>query len=159
MRRRGSRSMSGRWRVFGAAALACAALTAAPRPAQAQLQSELARTFRDFSEYWSRGNANGIARMGASTGVSLDLDDGAMGPLGYRQVAALLHRLFDEVETVSVYTGMLESVGGNPPRAFGSLTWTSRAHGTRLPVRRTVYFSLAWDGGDGWRVTEIRLLP
>lgn len=126
------------------------------RPAAAQ-QDDLAHVFKVVSTAWARGNASAVAHMSSSDGVSVDISGGPVGPIGERQVAALLRRLFDDVETVGVHEGMLERVGGTPPRAFGSITWMSRTRGTRVPVRTTVYFALALSG-DGWRLTDIRLM-
>ena len=134
------------------------ALWALPAHAFAQQRDELDATFRAVASQWGRGSAVGVVRHIAPAGVSIDVSDGPMGPLGGRQAEALLRQLFDQGETTGVQIGMLERVGGRPPRAFGAITWILRPEGTLVPVRRTVYFGLEWNEG-AWRVAEIRLIP
>ena len=129
-----------------------------PYAAAAQGSDDLPAAFRSVAGLWARGDAGGLVRHMAPEGVSIDVSDGPMGPLNGRQASALLRQLFEQGETVGVQTGMLERVGGRPPRAFGAITWITRPEGTRVPVRRTVYFGLEWAGG-GWKVSEIRLIP
>lgn len=135
------------------------ALCALPGSAIAQSSSHdnLNIVFRSISSAWARDNADGLARFLAPAGVSIDVSDGPMGPLSERQSVALLRQMFDQGETLSVHAGMLEVVGGSPPRAFGAITWVTLPVGTRLPVRRTVYFGLEFMRG-GWRISEIRLI-
>jgi len=144
-------------RFFTATALGLCLLPA-PLAAQVDQREELNVVFRSVASHWARGNASAVVRLIAPDGVFIDVSDGPMGPLGERQASALLRQLFEQGETVSVHAGMLERVGGEPPRAFGAVTWTTLPRGTRLPVRRTVYFGLRWIDGD-WRVSEIRLIP
>lgn len=133
-------------------------LIAAPASTLAQTRGDdLEMAFRAVAGLWARGDANGLARYMAPAGLSIDVADGPMGPLNHRQSTALLRQLFEQGENVGVQTGMLERVGGNPPRGFGAITWITRPDGTRVPVRRTVYFGLEWIDG-GWKVTEIRLI-
>ncbi|HEX6639699.1 MAG TPA: hypothetical protein VF215_01230 [Thermoanaerobaculia bacterium] len=134
------------------------ALLGLPAVAAAQSSDDLPAAFRAVAGLWARGDANGLVRYMAPQGLSIDVSDGPMGPLNGRQTAALLRQLFEQGETVGVQTGMLERVGGRPPRAFGAITWITRPEGTRVPVRRTVYFGLEWANG-GWKVAEIRLIP
>jgi len=143
-----------RRRHLPALTLLLGALLCAPAPAAAQ-RDDLVQVYASVTSAWARGSAGSVADL--SLQASVDIGDGPMGPLGSRQVAAMLRRVFDDVETVSVSRGMLERVGGNPPRAFGSINWVARAEGTAQPVRRTVYFALT-QTPSGWRVTEIRVL-
>ena len=134
------------------------ALLVLPSAALAQDVDDLQSAFRSMSSRWARSDASGLVRHLAPEGVSIDVSDGPMGPLSERQAAALLRQLFDQGETVSVESGMLERVGGTPPRAFGAITWITRPRGTQVPVRRTVYFGLEWVDG-AWKVADIRLIP
>ena len=138
--------------------VAVLALLAMPGAVAAQDAGNLAGTFRAVAGQWARGDAAGVVRNLAPAGVSIDVGDGTMGPLSERQASALLRQLFDQGETVGVQAGMLERVGGRPPRGFGAITWITRPEGTRVPLRRTVYFGLDWTDGR-WRVAEIRLIP
>jgi len=137
------------------AVLLCAVV---PATGSAQERDDLISTFHAVATNWARSDADGVLRYMTPSGVSMDVSDGPMGPLGERQAEALLRQLFDQGETVRVETGMLEQVGGTPARAFGAITWTTRPEGTRVPVERTVYFGLEWTRG-AWRVAEIRLIP
>ena len=138
-------------------ALCLLALLWLPSAAAAQ-STDLQDAFRSVAGLWARGDAAGLVRLMAPEGISIDVSDGPMGPLNQRQSAALLRQLFEQGETMGVQTGMLERVGGDPPRAFGAIAWITRPEGTRVPVRRTVYFGLEWALG-GWKVAEIRLIP
>ena len=141
------------------ATLALVALLALPPALEAQSgpHDNLNVVFRSISTTWARDNASGLARFLSPRGVSIDVSDGPMGPLGERQAVALLRQVFDQGETMAVHAGMLERVGGSPPRAFGAITWVVLPVGTQLPVRRTVYFGLELDD-EGWRISEIRLI-
>jgi hypothetical protein len=81
-----------------------------------------------------------------------------MGPLGDRQASAVLRRLFADRQTVSTRPGMVQMVGGQPRRAFGEVTWITRAPDTTESERLTVLLELVFEG-DRWRITQIRMLP
>lgn len=135
--------------------LAALLLFAAQPPAHAQrLENVMSRV----ANSWARGDASGITRHGAREGLSLEVDRDPVGPLGARQASAVLRKLFDDRETVAVRPGLMRIVGGNPPRAFGELEWITRARGTTIPERNTVFIALI-EEEDGWRVTEIRIMP
>lgn len=106
---------------------------------------------------WKRGDASAIASFISGDGVSLEIGGARVGPLPPRQAAAALRKLFDGVETVSVHSGMAKLVSGSPKRAFVEINWTTRARGTTVPMRSTIFIALILEG-DRWRVTEIRHL-
>jgi hypothetical protein len=133
------------------------ALLCLPAAVSGQEVDDLQTTFRAVARHWASSNASGLVRHLDPAGVSIDVGDGPMGPLSDRQASALLRQLFDQGETVNVEAGMLERVGGRPPRGFGAISWTTRPRGTEVPVRRTVYFGLEWIE-NAWRVSEIRLI-
>jgi hypothetical protein len=132
--------------------LAVAALPAAPAAAQ-----DLEQTLQRAAEAWHRGDANAIAGLGARAGISVDLDGRSVGPLGPRQAAAVIRRAFEDRESVGVRPNMSRGVGGNPPRAFGDVVWTTRVRGTTISERATIFFAFVRED-DRWRITEIRLL-
>ena len=66
--------------------------------------------------------------------------------------------LFEDQQTVSVKPGVARVSGGRPQRAFGELEWITRPRGTTIPERRTVFVALVREE-QGWRVTEIRVMP
>lgn len=144
--------MAGRSVRALALAAALSLATAAPAPAQ-ELQPVLQRV----AAAWHNGDAGALAALGASTGISLDVDGSTVGPLGRRQVAAVLRRVFDDRESVSAAPRVSRTVGGQPARAFGEITWTIRARGTTIPERATLFVAFIREG-DAWRITEIRLM-
>jgi hypothetical protein len=107
--------------------------------------------------FWSKGDATAIVNFISVNGVSLDVDGGPIGPLGPRQAAATLRRVFEEQETVALHAAAAQIVGGAPQRAFGELTWYVRARGTTIPEHATVFVALVKER-NGWRVTQIRLM-
>ncbi|MBI4408927.1 MAG: hypothetical protein HY561_04425 [Gemmatimonadetes bacterium] len=121
-------------------------------------ESELEQTLERLAALWARGDASALAGLSARAGLALVLDGSPVGPLAPRQAAAVLRRIFDERETVGLKTGFAKIVGGAPRRAFAELNWLARARGTTIPERATVFLALVQEA-DGWRITQIRLLP
>lgn len=121
-------------------------------PARAQ---DLQQTLDRVAAAWHRGDVNAITALAASAGMSVDVDGTAVGPLGQRQAAAVLRRVFDDRESVSARRSMSRTTGTD--RAFGEISWTVRAKGTTIPERATVFIAFIREDGS-WRVSEIRLL-
>ena len=137
------------------ALLFAAALTAAAlSPAAAQ---DLGPVLQRVASSWHKADARAVAALGSEAGISLDVDGSTVGPLGTRQAAAVLRRVFDDRESVSAAPRVSRTVGGDPARAFGEITWTTRARGTTIPERATLFVAFVREG-DGWRITEIRLM-
>jgi len=107
---------------------------------------------------WSRGEARALVAMSAREGISIETRDGRMGPLSTRQAAAVLRKLFDDRETISIRPGMTQVVGGSPRRAYSEINWVTRAPDTTELERYTVFLELVYEG-DRWHITQIRLLP
>ena len=107
---------------------------------------------------WSHGDTKALAAMAAREGISIETREGRMGPLRPRQASAVLRRMLDERETVSIRPGVTEVVGGSPRRAFSELRWVSRTPGTNQPERLTIFIEFVHEG-DRWRITQIRMLP
>jgi hypothetical protein len=129
-------------------------LTLAASPAAAQ---DLEQTLERVAAAWHKGDAGAITALAARSGVSLDVDGRSVGPLGPRQAAAGIRRVFEDRESVAARSNMTRVVGGAPPRAFGEITWASRARGTTIPERATIFVALVRED-DRWRITEIRLI-
>jgi hypothetical protein len=109
-----------------------------------------------FASYWASGDASSIAGLAAEKGITLDLERKHSGPLRERQAAAVLRNLFEQRETIQVRRSAPQIVAGQPPRAFGEVTWMMQPRGTTIPERVTVF--VAWVlQKDRWRITEIRL--
>jgi hypothetical protein len=135
-------------------ALIALLLVSGSRPAAAQ---ELRPLLERVASALQRADVGGISALGARAGISLDVEGPNVGPLGPRQTAAVLRRLFEDRETVSARVNTIREVGGDPRRAFGEIIWLTRARGTTIPERATVFVALVRER-TGWRVTEIRLL-
>lgn len=142
--------------ITRAAALAALFLLASVGAAGAQ-EADLDQVLSRLAASWARGDAAALAALGARAGLSLDVDGEPVGPLAPRQAAAVLRRIFEERETITLRHGMAQLVGGTPLRAFGELAWVMRAHGTTIPERATIFLALVREDDD-WRITQIRLL-
>ena len=127
---------------------------AAPAAHAQNLEDTMARV----AAMWARSDVRGLTQSAARSGFALELDANSSGPVGSRQAAAALRRLFEDSETVTVRPGLARVVGGEPTRAFGELEWITRPRGTTIPERRTIFIALVREG-RGWRVTEIRIMP
>ncbi|MBR9988179.1 MAG: hypothetical protein KFH98_00405 [Gemmatimonadetes bacterium] len=114
-------------------------------------------TLQRVASAWHKGDARSVASLGARDGISLDVDGSTVGPLGTRQASAVLRSVFEDRESVSAAPRISRTVGGDPARAFGEITWTTRARGTTIPERATLFVAFVREG-DAWRITEIRLL-
>lgn len=134
--------------------LACVILLVAANTTRAQ---ELDHALDRVASAMHRGDANSITALAARAGIAIDVDGHPVGPLGPRQAAAVLRRLFDDRESVGARNIMTREVGGEPTRAFGEIGWTARAKGTTIPERATIFVAFIREDG-AWRITEIRLM-
>ena len=128
----------------------CTLLLALPLHAQ-----DPSQTMERVAAAWHKGDANAITALAARAGISVDVDGRAVGPLGARQAAAVLRRVFDDRESVNARASMTRATGND--RAFGEISWNMKARGTTIPERATIFIALIREDG-GWRVSEIRLL-
>jgi hypothetical protein len=137
------------------ALLACA-LAAAFAPERAAAQ-ELDAVINRVTNAWARGDVGTIVSLASRSGISLDVDGRAVGPLPPRQAGAVLRRVFDGLETADARPGRTRSAGGSPQRAFSQIAWTTRVRGTSIGEQTTVF--IAWVREDGgWRINQIRLV-
>lgn len=123
-------------------------------PAAAQ---NLEQSLNRVAAAWHRGDAAAITELSSAAGISIDVDGSTVGPLGPRQAAAVLRRVFEDRESVTVRTSLTRAVGGEPARAFGELTWQVRSRGTTIPEQAKLFVALVHERGQ-WLITEIRLL-
>ncbi|CAN5322034.1 hypothetical protein BH23GEM4_BH23GEM4_08310 [soil metagenome] len=141
--------------------LACALLlTALPLGAQRsepRSAPSLEQFVAEVARLWARGDANGVAALGADAGVAVELG-AARGTVQERHAAAALRGLFGEAETVSVRILRSARAGGRPPRGFGEFAWTTRPRGTGAPQTAGVYVGAALDEGR-WEIRELRVIP
>lgn len=110
------------------------------------------------ADAWAHGDARAVLALATREGISIETRDSRSGPLGNRQAAAVLRRLFDERETIAIRPGLMQVVGGTPPRAFCEITWITRAPDTTEPERATIFVELVL-ADERWQITQIRLLP
>ena len=129
-------------------------LLASSVPAAAQ---ELGPAMNRLVQAWQRADVGALSELAAASGISLSLEGQRVGPLQPRQATSALRRVFEQRETISARLGMAKEVGGEPPRAFVEIAWITRTRGTTIPEETTVFFALEREG-DGWRITEIRLI-
>jgi hypothetical protein len=61
-------------------------------------------------------------------------------------------------EVVVTRVSRVEEVGGDPPKGYAEIRWESRIQGTSDVLARTVFVAFVTED-DGWRVTELRVLP
>lgn len=106
---------------------------------------------------WGRNDAAALGGMVASPGVSIATDGKLVGPLAARQASAVLRKLFDESETISVTLTSRKELPGSPVRAYLELIWQRRARGTTIPERVTVFVALTLQE-SAWRITDIRFV-
>lgn len=137
-----------------AAVLALTFLLTVAAAASAQ---QLGPVLQRVASAWHEGDARAITALSARSGISLDVDGSTVGPLAARQSAAVLRRVFDDRESVSAAPRVSRTVGGDPARAFGEIAWTTRARGTTIPERATLFVAFVREG-EAWRITEIRLM-
>jgi ketosteroid isomerase-like protein len=136
-------------------ALVILAGPAAGRPLHAQ---ELEQVVQSTAAAWGRGDAAAVVALAARGGIAVDVDGNGGGPVAARQAAAMLRRIFDDRETVELRTGTARVVDGSPARGYGEFVWAARARGTSIPERRTVFIGFVRQD-DGWRITQIRMMP
>lgn len=110
------------------------------------------------ADSFARGDAKTLAALVWRNGVSIETGSDRNAPLGPRQAAAVLRRLFDDRVTVSAKPGITQIVGGTPRRAFAEITWVTRAPDTTQPERSTIYLELVLSD-ERWQITQIRLRP
>lgn len=134
------------------ALLVASGILLAAQPVRAQ---ELDPLVERITQAWTKADAGAIASLASSQGVSLQISGAQVGPLSARQVAAVLRKLFESLETLSARAGIRREVAGSPRRAFIEVTWMTRSRGTTQPEQSKVFLGLTLED-DAWRVTEIR---
>ena len=141
--------------IFLASMMAVAVLATAQN-AHAQ---QLDRALKTFSTAWTRNDERAIASLIAREGASIDGPAGRLGPLSGRQAAAVLRMLFDDRMTRDVRVRQIQSVGGEPEKAYAELVWITVAPETTQPITVVVFVEFIREQANNWRVTKIRLLP
>ena len=127
-------------------------------PATTSGQAPLADVLDELTGLWARGEVAGIAALVAEDGVEFEVDGRTTGILTGRKVVAALRRLFEDTETVSVRANLSSRVVGTDDQAFAELVWDARPPGGTVAERSTVFLALVRQS-QGWRVSQIRILP
>ena len=111
-----------------------------------------------IADAWAHRDAKALVALSVREGISIETRSTRAGPLGSRQAAAVLRRVFEERETISIRPRITQIVGGNPLRAFSEITWIARAPDTTEPERGIIFLELVLLD-ERWQITQIRLLP
>lgn len=139
-----------------------ALLALQPVSAQAQIgpsgEPALEQFVQSVARHWSAADVTALlGLLPADNRVILDTGSG-IETANERHAAAALRALFTESETVGARAVRVTLASTFPARGFGELSWTFRARGSRGEQSRSVYVATAWED-DGWRITELRLMP
>jgi len=130
-------------------------------PAQAQdvqVEVPLEEFVREVVQLWLSADVTAIVSlMQESDRLVLDTGTGIENA-NSRHAAAALRALFAESETVGTRAVRVTVASARPPQGFGELAWTFRARGSPGEQARSIYVAAAWEG-DGWKITELRLMP
>lgn len=111
-----------------------------------------------LTDAWAHGDARAVVALSTRDGLLIETRDSRTGPLGSRQAAAVLRRLFEDRQTISIKPGMTQVMSGTPRRAFAEITWITRAPDTTEMERLTVFIEFVL-ADERWQITQIRLLP
>lgn len=111
-----------------------------------------------FVQLWSDGEVTEIVQLiGDENVLLLDTGDGTEAATG-RHAAAALRVLFGERQTTALEALSVTVASQDPPGGFGELSWTFRNRDMPGEQARSIYVAAIRDG-DGWRISELRLLP
>lgn len=127
-------------------------------PAAAQDPDGLSRLMDTLTVLWQRGDAGALVQLGSDTGLELEVQGHAMGPLTGRRAAAALRHVFSAQQTVGVRSAAPSRVAGTDDRAFVELIWEVRPAGAPTRERNTVFIGFIREGAH-WRISQIRILP
>jgi len=123
-------------------------------PAQAQdvqVEVPLEEFVREVVQLWLSADVTAIVSlMQESDRLVLDTGTGIENA-NSRHAAAALRALFAESETVGTRAVRVTVASARPPHGF-------RARGSPGEQARSIYVAAAWEG-DGWKITELRLMP
>jgi hypothetical protein len=111
---------------------------------------------RAAARAWAAGDADGLTVLLAPGGVALELPGSSNPAVRPGQARAALERLFRLFDTKEVRVEEVSALGGIPPRGMARLVWRTASAGT--PRSHPVFLALE-EGGEGWSITEVRLLP
>ncbi len=144
---------------FALALAAVLALHHAPAHAQSGGSDDALEIFvQRVVRLWSSSDVTALVNLLPSDN-RLVLDTGSgIENANERHAAAALRALFSQSETVGARAVRVTVASTRPARGFGELDWTYRARGSSGEQSRSVYVAAAWED-DGWRITELRLMP
>jgi hypothetical protein len=139
--------------------MAALLVASAPAHAQATVGDDALENFvQRVVRLWSSSDVTAIVNLLPSDN-RLVLDTGSgIENANSRHAAAALRALFSESETVGARAVRITVASTLPAQGFGELDWRYRARGSSGEQSRSVYVAAAWED-DGWRITELRLMP
>jgi hypothetical protein len=141
--------------LWGALALFALMLTVPPGPLCAQDSFEEAAG--TFTRLWSEGDLGGIEELFGDGPVSLFLEDRSYVSIPPRNARATLRDYLGRRGNGTATVVRTERTGMEPHLGFAQVDWGIPLSGTSEVQLYTVFVELAGTG-DGWRVSEIRIL-
>ena len=110
-----------------------------------------------FTRLWSEGDLGGIEELFGDGPVSLFLEDRSYISIPPRNARATLRDYLGSRGSGTATVVRTERTGLEPHLGFAQVEWGIPEPGTPEVQRYTVFIELARTG-DGWRVTEIRII-
>jgi len=143
----------------GRAALAAQELRLQPyRPQESISQSpEAARTLRSFSQAWSAGDANGVARLIPEDGrANVTIEKrGVSSRMSRGQTEAVLSGLFSEAEEAAFAISSTHITDEASAYAIGD--WVYEPRSARQPQREKVFVVVHEELPGIWVLSELRV--
>jgi hypothetical protein len=137
-------------------AMAGAVLLTAPLAAEAQASLETVAS--SFARHWATGDLEQLTPSFLPDGIRVEMGGKASGVVSVRQAAAGLKGLHAEHDTRSARVDRVTEVGGSPRRGFAEIAWSAAPSGTS-EYREYVLFVGFLMEDEGWRVSEVRVIP
>ena len=141
--------------LWGALAVLVLMLAFPPGPLRGQ--DNLDEAAGTFTRLWSEGDLGGIEELFGDGHVSLFLEDRSYVSIPPRNARATLKDYLSRRGSGTATVVRTERTGLEPQLGFAQVEWSIPLPGTPEVQRYTVFVELAGTG-DGWRVTEIRIL-
>ena len=142
-------------RVWSGLAILGLMLAFQPGPLRGQVSFEEAAGA--FTRLWSEGDLGGIEELFGDGPVSLFLEDRSYVSIPPRNARATLRDYLGRRGSGTATVVRTERTGMEAHLGFAQVEWGIPLPGTPEVQRYTVFVELAGTG-DGWRVTEIRIL-
>ncbi len=133
-------------------------LAALAIPSARCLGQSLEEASAEFARRWGAGEVSSLERSLSRSGVRLQWEARRVGSLDRRHAGASIREYLASRQGLATSVTRVEEVEGDPPRGYAEIRWESRIEGTSDILARTVFVAFRAEG-DGWHVTEVRVLP